>query len=196
MKKNPEITAKTRQCLVDAFWCFYAKKSIGKISVKEITEKAGYNRSTFYEYFADVPAVLAYVEDSILPTIGDLPPYAVQGDAASLPIDYLVSVYTVHSQYYRVLLGEHGDPSFSARLKQRIKGKLLQMLSPDADIQNVKLDYALEFILSAMIGILTHWFADAERMEQEELLALIAQLTQGDMFRAVKSICNGKGKQP
>jgi AcrR family transcriptional regulator len=54
MNRQPEITAQTRQNLIDAFWSLYCEKRIEKITVKEITIKAGYNRGTFYEYFVDV----------------------------------------------------------------------------------------------------------------------------------------------
>ena len=48
MNKQPEITAQTKQNFVDAFWELYKKYSIEKITVKQITDKAGYNRATFY----------------------------------------------------------------------------------------------------------------------------------------------------
>ena len=54
MKNNTEIISKTKQDLIDAFWCLYCEKRIEKITIKEITVKAGYNRSTFYEYFTDI----------------------------------------------------------------------------------------------------------------------------------------------
>ena len=58
MKKQPQITAQTKQNLIEAFWSLYCEQRIEKITVKDITNKAGYNRGTFYEYFTDVYAVL------------------------------------------------------------------------------------------------------------------------------------------
>ncbi len=37
MKKQPEITAATKQKIIDSFWELYKEKSIDKISVGEIT---------------------------------------------------------------------------------------------------------------------------------------------------------------
>lgn len=42
---------KTRNNLVNAFWDLYCQKDINKITIKEITDRAGYNRATFYIYF-------------------------------------------------------------------------------------------------------------------------------------------------
>ncbi|WP_277408818.1 TetR/AcrR family transcriptional regulator [Lacrimispora xylanisolvens] len=69
MIKQPEITMQTRKNLADAFWQIYCEKRIEKITVKEITTKAGYNRSTFYEYYTDVYDVLEQIEASVLPDI-------------------------------------------------------------------------------------------------------------------------------
>ena len=47
MKKQPEVTAATRQKLMDAFWTLYKEKAIDKISIAEITNITGNNRGTF-----------------------------------------------------------------------------------------------------------------------------------------------------
>ena len=52
MQKKEKMTGQTRQNLMDAFWILYCEKRIEKITVKDIVNKAGYNRSTFYEYFS------------------------------------------------------------------------------------------------------------------------------------------------
>lgn len=67
MKNNKEIISNTKQDLIDAFWYFYCNKRIEKITIKEITLKAGYNRSTFYEYFIDIYDVLEQIESSLIP---------------------------------------------------------------------------------------------------------------------------------
>ena len=54
MNKRIEITAQTKQNLIDAFWSLYTEKRIEDITVKDITHKAGYNRGTVYEYFPSV----------------------------------------------------------------------------------------------------------------------------------------------
>ena len=57
----------TKENLVEAFWTLYKDKPLEKITVKEITDKAGYNRGTFYSYFKDTYEMQKYVRDSLLP---------------------------------------------------------------------------------------------------------------------------------
>lgn len=49
MKKQPEMTDKTRNTIVEAFCEMYEEMPIEKIYVKDVIERAGYNRSTFYK---------------------------------------------------------------------------------------------------------------------------------------------------
>lgn len=66
MKKQPELTEKTKQAFLDAFCDFYEQKPIEKISVQEIADAAGYNRSTFYQYFCDIYELLECVENDVI----------------------------------------------------------------------------------------------------------------------------------
>lgn len=44
----------------------YSQKPIEKISIQEISNKSGYNRSTFYQYFTDIYELLDSVENDLL----------------------------------------------------------------------------------------------------------------------------------
>ena len=71
MKKQPERTALTRGTLINAFIKLSEKKPVNKISVSEICNVAGYNRSTFYQYFNDTHHLLSCIEDDLLLYIKD-----------------------------------------------------------------------------------------------------------------------------
>ena len=64
--KHREMREFTRQAIMDAFWALYRERPIEKISVKEVCDRAGYNRSTFYEYFTDTYSVLEAIEEDLL----------------------------------------------------------------------------------------------------------------------------------
>lgn len=189
MAKYKEVSAKTRQNIMDAFWQIYCKKRIEKITVREITTKAGYNRGTFYEYFADVYDVLEQIEQSLLPDIEELPPITLESVDSAQSIDLFIKLYSHSSAYYTVLLGDNGDPAFAAKIKKGIKTKLKAHLGESGGMDLV-LDYTLEYMLSAMIGILTHWFQSGENMPKEDLLKLIYKLMDSEEIR--KLVLNNK----
>jgi hypothetical protein len=99
-----------------------------------------------------------------------------------LPIDSFIKLYSNSSKYYTVLLGDHGDPSFAGKIKSGIKAKIVEQLG--AEIKAIpEIDYTLEYMLSAMIGILTYWFLNEENMEKEKLIRLMYTLMNSDGIR-------------
>lgn len=66
LKKQPEITAQTKQKLMDSFWMLASNKGIHRVTVSAVTKSAGVNRSTFYEYFSDIDELLEHSENEIL----------------------------------------------------------------------------------------------------------------------------------
>ena len=169
MGKYEEVSAQTKQNLTDAFWELYSQKRIERITVRDIAAKAGYNRSTFYEYFVDVCDVLEQLENSLLPELSEMPPLDIANKSQEAITAYIL-LFQKHSEYYRVLLGERGDARFAAKLKNGVKERLRSTLPGE---ENTRLDYALEIVLSAMIGALVHWYDRGQDFPMDELIRMI-----------------------
>ena len=175
-KKQPEITMKTKQAIKVAFWSIYKEKKIDKITVKDITTKAGYNRTTFYAYFSDVYDVLNQIEEELMPGIDHLPPN-FQPDNQSIDfISSMISIYELNSDYYSVLLGENGDPSFSIKMKNAFKSMVKERLKEKKDFPAEEIDYALEFLISGTVAIIKYWYDNDKRMSMESLIPLMENL--------------------
>lgn len=178
---NKLSTSLTRQNLLDAFWEIYAVKRIEKITVKEITSRAGYNRSTFYEYFTDVYHLLDELEGELIPTIHELPAFSTDSGIIGIPLESFMELYDKNSKYYSVLLGPKGDPAFSSKLKTQIKSSLLSYFQTISN-NTCELDYTLEYILSAMVGVMSYWFSNEQDISKEQLIALIKHLSESGIM--------------
>lgn len=176
MKHHGLITHQTKQNFIDAFWDLYCEKTIDKITVKEITQKAGYNRSTFYEYFHDAYDVLEKLEETLIPSLNELPPISGLSTDIGLSTDLFMDLFEHNRQYYAVLLSENGDSAFASKLKQVIKPLLVSIFTESTETANSKLDYTLEYTLSAMIGILSYWISKPDPLPKDELYELVHQL--------------------
>jgi len=182
MNKQPEVTAQTKQNLIDAFWSLYCEKRIEKITVKEIAQRAGYNRGTFYEYFTDVYDVLDQIEQSLVPTLDELPPTTKLDHNMNMPFDMFFKQYEQNGEYYSILLGDNGDPAFASKIKNSIKPLIMRAVSEKVDINDIELDFILEYILSAMIGIVGYWFRMDKILPAKDLIALIYQLMDNEVM--------------
>lgn len=186
MKKQTKVTAQTRQNLIDGFWALYGEKRIEKITVKEITQRAGYNRGTFYEYFTDVYDVLEQLEESLIPTIHELPPISMPDQNAEMPIDRFMAIYEQNSKYYSVLLGDDGDPAFASKLKNSTKPVIRQAFLGKYDTNPIEFDFILEFVLSGMIGIMSYWFREDKILPAEDLVSLMYDLMENGVMKRIQ----------
>ena len=182
MSKRQAITAQTKQNIIDAFWALYRHNPGASITVRDIVLRAGYNRSTFYEYFRDVPAVLEALEEMIIPTVATLPPFVGAEHQIGMPLEQFWGWYQRYAPYYTVLLGEQGDPRFAGKLKQRVKPSLLGLYAHEASSVQMHREYLIEYVLSGMIGVMVHWHRQETPMPIADLLTLMQRvMTQGVM---------------
>jgi hypothetical protein len=195
MKKQPELTAQTKENLMEAFWQIFCTKRIEKVTVKEITVKAGYNRSTFYQYFTDVYDVLEQIENSVLPNHQDMIPHNPTNiSATSLPIDALTNMYEKNKKYYIVLFGENGDPFFQSKFKKYLKETVKEHLAAQNIACDFEMDFALEYTLSGMIGALTYWFRLKPPPSSDKLFELLGELMHYGLMQRFTSAGNTKHK--
>ncbi len=186
MKKQPEITTQTRQNLTDAFWSLYCENRIEKISVKEITLKAGYNRGTFYEYFIDVYDVLEQIENSLIPKINEFPPVIAPTGNIDTPLHMFIKLYEQNSKFYTVLLGENGDPAFAGKLKFAVKPVVKNILMSKSCLDQIEMDYILEYMLSSMIGIMSYWFQQNKSLPADRVITLMYELMEYGVMKKLK----------
>ena len=164
MRKQTEKTMQTKADLVAAFWKLYKEKPINKITVKEVTDTAGYYRSTMYCYFEDVYAILNEIETSILQD-WEKSLTEVFHDNHSL-INYDVQAiigriapfYQKNGEYIAVLLSPNGDPMFHKKIKTTLQQKLFTLLeipphTPEAELM-------FECISSGILGLFVKWYND------------------------------------
>lgn len=164
MAKNPEQVAQTKKNLRDAFWSLYKEKRIDKISIKEITDKAGYNRGTFYLYNKDVYDILDQIEEELLNSLDDVSESMIKfvmGSEGYLE-DYnkFLEYFRVNSEYISVLLGENGDAYFSSKYKDMLKIHIRKHINDKAvEYSEETIDFSLEFFISGLLGLILYYLS-------------------------------------
>ena len=180
MKKQPEITTKTKKAFVDAFCELYSQKPIEKISVQEIANKAGYNRSSFYQHFCDIYELLDYLENDALDSIRQK---LNDGKGSMQDIMFLLDE---KEHYLNALFGEYGNNHFIERLKASIPFEAHKLhISKESPI----LPYLMEFHLSTVFSLYRLWHRRQKDISPEDLLSLVFRLYTGGIS-AVEKIDN------
>lgn len=167
MKKQPEVTNKTKKAFMDAFCEMYTQKPIERISVQEITNKAGYNRSSFYQHFCDIYDLLDYLESSILSSLNQKLHGGDEG------IHEILSLSDEKSLYLNALFGNFGSNHFLERLKASIPFESHGLnISKDDPLT----PYLMEFHLSTVLSLFRLWYQREKDLPQEELFKLMQRL--------------------
>ncbi|HAX03031.1 MAG: hypothetical protein A2Y45_06320 [Tenericutes bacterium GWC2_34_14] len=176
MQKNSETRIQTEKNILEAFWELYKVKGFSHTTVKDVIKKAGYNRSTFYDYYVDLENVLEKIEESVIPSIDTMPPVESMNINIGMPIDQYVEYFKQHKDYYVVLLGENGDPRFVSKLKHSIKQSLYNHMPVKEIMESVQTEYILEYTLSGMIGILVYWLSNPDELSEYEIISLMKKI--------------------
>ncbi len=173
MSKHLEKTAATRDAFVKAFFQLAEKKNIYKITVREITELAGYNRTTFYRHFMDVPAVLEYVEDQFIDEMAEtvLPVLEKSQTLGDEFFQLYLEKFRERQEILEVLLRDENRTPFIKRIKDRL---FQQLNSPIADTPRnaVIMDIYFTGVFHAVANQLQH----PDLLTDDELMAILRSL--------------------
>lgn len=157
-------------------------KDISKITIKELCETAGINRSTFYTYYDTQYELLEDIEREILEELvvhfKDLRPETGQREVTE-SVSTLLRYTEKNIDSFRALLGEHGDPSFHHKIITANQAVIREWnVSGSADATAERTAYL--FATCGGVEVIKEWIMDEERMPRATLAGLLGNL-----------ICNG-----
>lgn len=176
MRKQPEVTEQTKANLRTAFWGLYKEKPIEKITIKEITDAAGYNRGTFYLYYKDVYDLFTKIEEELLEAIRELIDETLLRDEQlnlTQHMGLILEMTRRYSDYVSVLMSDKGDPAFATRLKSLIWPLLDSYFLGEQGHSPQELALLSEFYLSGLLAAITKWLENPGDMTIDQFIDFI-----------------------
>ena len=181
----------TKMLIRKAFTELLWKKPIQSITVKELCEKAGVNRGTFYAHYTDVYDLRSQMEAELMEDFRRAldPLLDMHGNAPS-PAEVTADIFKClkdNMDICTVVLGEYGDREFAMRLIalgwercQEHYSRLRIKASP----RQMELFYA--FVSSGFVGLMRKWLETGMDNGAGEA----AELSQRLMDQCVKAIAD------
>jgi AcrR family transcriptional regulator len=155
--------SRTRASLQSALLALAREHALDRISVADIVERAGVNRSSFYQHYADKEVLLAEALESEVAGVSDTIRTSPPTDGTTIPRE--LYLYLAHiadnAAVYRRVLGDHGSPLVAARLRGQIEHIVRDAVpaaNPDA-FPGLPLDIVAAGIAGSAFGVLTAWLA-------------------------------------
>lgn len=158
-----------RTRIVNALWELFDDRSLEQITVQDIADTAGCNRTTFYRHYADMQDLIEAVEDSLTPS--DLPGLVtesfVDDEGYRRLSAYLIEEDLRFRQIAR-LLGPTGDPAFADRLRSAMIDGWSQHLGADPRSFEPRQLLLFQFLSGGVFATLGYWNDNSPDLQFEE----------------------------
>ncbi len=155
--------ARTLQSLQDALLALAREHPLDEITIGDITERAGVNRSSFYQHYSDKETLLA---DALEQAIGEVSErFLARGAPKPEGMPGELELYLRHlaanASLYRRVLGEHGSAMVSERLRSRVERIVSDAVgkSDAPTFDGVPLDVVAAGLAGTAIGVITAWLS-------------------------------------
>ena len=184
MKKQQDTTNETKNSFIVSFCKLYMKKPIEKISIRELTDTAGYNRTTFYNYFSDIYDVLDYIENSSIRYVKKNIIIDMKKENPSKQfINTFLNIYENWESYIKVLLSNQNSAHFTDRLKKELFNSCMDAFNLPKN--NIRAEYILDFYLSAIISVISRWIRNQSEMSSLEMANLLEDMLTNNIFKKI-----------
>ena len=193
MLKNPEDrrARRTRRLLKESLLEMMKQKRFSEISVRDVTDSADMNRTTFYLHYTDTTQLLQSMEEDLLTEAQMLVNAHIQetvADGSLRPVFEPILDFVVEHREVCTILFENNEVSpFAEHLQQLIHRNGTEVIRAwFQPMDDQQLSYLLRFITYGLIGLIREWFQKNMDLPKEELLVTAEFLVDGAASRLLK----------
>ncbi len=177
-RKQPEVTAQTRRNLMEAYWDLYSSDLANKITVKMITDRAGYNRGTFYAYYLDIEDLHQQMEDELLPSeenFEKLKEATVSKNSREI-LEIFTQLDRTMGKKLSILLGPEGSLSFQSKVKSTLKRLIVNHLPLELKESESVVDYKTDMLCGIFYETVRYWYdRGSHQFSAEEMTTLMLE---------------------
>ena len=182
-KKKDRRIERTRQLLLQALFSLLAEKGFDAVTVQDIIDRANVGRSTFYVHFVDKEDLLVQAMDPFSADLKERQRKALREGGASDQRAFafsheLFSHADGHRDVFRAVVGKE-SAQILQRHFQRMQVDLVReevkAMAPTAS-SPVLLEAVVQYIASALFGLLAWWIDGKRRMTVDEVNDLFRRM--------------------
>lgn len=176
---------KTRKAIQNAFMKLMLKKDISRITIKDLSEVADINRSTFYLHYYDIYDVFEDIEKETVEGIFEIIKDFDVSELVRNPFPLLKSIteeMDVNPDFSQFLIGSTVSSNFLNKIKKQFKSRLVseyKKLFPN-EKNTDKIALAITFITGGTIDVYEEWVNDGKLVPLSEFCKNVSeQISKG-----------------
>lgn len=183
------MAAFTEKAIVESFIELLNEKPLDKITVKNVIDRCGVNRSTFYYYFEDIYDLLNKIFEH---ETGKITENSKEYDGThwadsvmeimSFAMDNRKAIYHVYKSVSREKLENYLNTAFDEITYNSVKAKAGDTKASDDDIRLVSGIYKY-----AIIGMIFQWLEEGMKEEPSDIIHKLEYMANNTIQEMLKS---------
>lgn len=167
------------EAIYDAFFLVLKEKELDRITVADVIKKAGIVRSTFYNHYENIPALVNAIEDKTIHDIFVLMESFHPQNDHDMCRSYFMAIcdYTMNNPFLtNLLLSPRGSAFFEKTIKMfhRYVSQVTQTTTPSQHSKD-EFSYMIACTIGCTIGVLHKWARENFRIPKEVIADILAQ---------------------
>ena len=179
------MTLMTKKALANSLKNTMNKKSINKITIKEIVSNCGVNRQTFYYHFQDIYHLLGWIyKTEAVDSISNYKSYDSWQQGFLKIFQYVEKNKDFCINTFNSIGREHLE-NFLHNEVFNLLINVVEEVSKDYNISSNEKNFIADFYTFAFIGILTSWMKSGMKDTPENIISKVEKLVAGDIKKAL-----------
>lgn len=177
---------RTRSKIERAFWELYTEKNFRRVTVREITERSGVHRSTFYTYYDSVGDVFDAIKEHQLALVREV--IAIQDtdqNEFQTLLETLRQLYEENRLFLKPLLVDYHSSSFSRAYRQILKDGLKRDGSFPSYPPDSREYFVIDSVMSGFVEILLQTL-EARMLNMRESFLLARSIMEEGAKKAME----------
>lgn len=191
---------KTRKAIKEAFVTLIQTKGYERITIQDIADEAIINRNTFYLHYMDKPDLMENLCQESMEKLNacfnmdikDQDIHAIDKEMFIASLSEMFKALEANIVFFRTMLSQNGQPSFSTHLKEALKDFILSGIGDH--YHNQKMKVGLEYIISGLVGVICMWISDPEHLGVEEVIEHLSEIHFNNVLDLLKTF-NGNSQE-
>lgn len=167
---------RTKEIISEAFTQLLEEKAIRKITVKDIVDRCGVNRNTFYYHFQDIPALCEYIWKN---KIDDLIKTHCHPDSPKETVSVAVNFFTTHKTAILHVYKSLPRDVFLRYLNELalyLVDEYIETVSSDTPLPPQCRDFVVRYYKCTLVGIFLDWLDSGMSYDLLDMALLICDL--------------------
>ena len=181
----------TKKAIMDSFVKMLSQKSFDKITIKDIIEDCGLNRSTFYYYYEDIYALLEDVLHTELERItGKQVAYSSWQagflESAKFVLENKRAVYHIYNS-----IGREPLEKYLYQMTWDLMVGFVRQEAKGLEVSEEDINYIAAFYQFALSGFIFQWLQDGMKEDPNLAIQKLGDIFDGSIKNALLR-CHGK----